>query len=185
VDQDGALALVGAIGHSIIYTRPGIGAIQLWRSDGPPSGTIHLADVAAVNAQSAVAISGQLYFSASTSAHGEEPWVTDGSIAGPHLVSDLVAGPDGSQAQNYVVIGEAVYFRALPSPPARLRLRRIESCDQQCSVHRRPASYMPRLGSSQARSCSTSTRTTTTTNCGPPMERLPAREWWPISTVVR
>ena len=133
------LTLLGTIDHFLVYTKPGVSDIELWRSDGTPGGAVHLANLGAVNAQSAVTVAGQLYFSASTSAHGEEPWVTDGSVAGTHLVSDIVAGPESSRAQNYVAMGEAVYFRALPSPTSRLELWRIDPATNSAALVRPPA----------------------------------------------
>jgi ELWxxDGT repeat protein len=79
---------------------------QLWRSDGSADGT-HL--VRSVPARGLVALGDRLLFWGHDSAHGWEPWVTDGTKAGTRLVRDLVAGTGSSRARSWAVMGSRLY----------------------------------------------------------------------------
>jgi ELWxxDGT repeat protein len=45
-----------------------------------------------------------------TAATGQEPWVTDGTAAGTHLLADLVSGAGWSQPQFFTPVGDGIAF---------------------------------------------------------------------------
>jgi len=51
-------------------------------------------------------------FAADDGAHGLEPWVTDGTPEGTHLVTDLMAGPRGSSPREFEIFGDELFFNA-------------------------------------------------------------------------
>ncbi|MEZ5964825.1 MAG: hypothetical protein R3F56_13350 [Planctomycetota bacterium] len=67
--------------------------------------------LAAVRVAGLVAANGRALFAGFDSQHGSEPWVTDGTLAGTRMVTDLTPGPDGTAFQPVVYAG-AVYFIA-------------------------------------------------------------------------
>src|SRR5204862_7782346 len=44
--------------------------------------------------------------------HGSEPWVSDGTLAGTHLLADVAVGTGGSAAGNFKRVGNKVWFVA-------------------------------------------------------------------------
>jgi len=110
------------------FTRFGIGALfsattadegtELWFTDGTLEGTHLVADIAPGPRSSYPAdfpgtftISGNLaYFGATTYQHGNELWVTDGTVDGTHLVADLATGQSGSDPANLQAFGAGVIF---------------------------------------------------------------------------
>jgi ELWxxDGT repeat protein len=77
-------------GDAIYFVRNG----DLWRSDGTASGTA-VAVPSSVAHFSAVfgEARGRLFLSGNDGVFGLEPWVSDGSVAGTHLLADLIPGP--------------------------------------------------------------------------------------------
>lgn len=68
-----------------------------WVSDGTPTGTKVLKDVATAFVYAPPrAINDRVYFSAYDNAHGNELWQTDGTPAGTMLVQDVAPGPVSS-----------------------------------------------------------------------------------------
>jgi ELWxxDGT repeat protein len=53
-----------------------------------------------------------IMFSFSDDAHGEEPWVSDGTAENTHLLKDIVSGQYGSYPNNFTRAGEYYYFEA-------------------------------------------------------------------------
>jgi ELWxxDGT repeat protein len=53
------------------------------------------------------------YFPGSDSLHGEEPWVSDGTVAGTKMVKDIILGSTGSQPKFFTAYCGNVYFSAL------------------------------------------------------------------------
>lgn len=72
---------------------------SLWRTDGTLAGTIDLladqpADVTDITQ---LRVFGEtLTFTATTEAHGLEPWISDGTTSGTHMLSDLTPGTGSS-----------------------------------------------------------------------------------------
>lgn len=54
----------------------------------------------------------RLYFTGIDAEHGAEPWVTDGTPAGTHLVADLTPGGASTDVSSYATEGGAVYATA-------------------------------------------------------------------------
>ena len=54
----------------------------------------------------------RFYFAGTDPAHGNEPWVTDGTTAGTWMLADIVPGVAGSDSYGYVTIGDTFFFSA-------------------------------------------------------------------------
>ncbi len=82
----------------------------LYVSDGTKDGTQL---VMAFNAISHVtAIDDLLYFSATTIDSGSEPWVSDGTPAGTHILKDIDPGPGDSGGGEFHETNGVIYFKA-------------------------------------------------------------------------
>ncbi len=70
----------------------------LWRSDGTAPGTFPISPPGVTFARglNLVPIGDRAYFIGTDADHGEELWVTDGTLASTHLVADTLAGPSSS-----------------------------------------------------------------------------------------
>ncbi|MCW0216762.1 MAG: putative Ig domain-containing protein [Prosthecobacter sp.] len=90
---------------------------ELWQTDGTSEGTTVVKTIGDVeiNASSSSSpqyltdIDGVLYFSAVGSGTGREPWRSDGTPAGTHILVDLVDSGDSNPSQFILYRGE-VYF---------------------------------------------------------------------------
>lgn len=98
---------------------------ELWRSDLTAAGTHPVADLSPgatdtnfATYQPMVATRNQLFFvaEASVGGFGEELYVTDGTLAGTHLVQDLAPGSASAGIQEMVGLGAVVYVSAYPGP---------------------------------------------------------------------
>lgn len=89
---------------------------ELWKSDGTPSGTMLVADIASGSASSnpnlAIEHAGKIYFIATTSQTGQEIWATNGSASGTYLVSDVRTGYSGSNPSHLTSYSGSLYFSA-------------------------------------------------------------------------
>jgi len=56
---------------------------------------------------------GRALFSATTIDEGNEVWVTDGTIAGTHMVAGFFPGPEGVEPENAVLADGVYYFHSL------------------------------------------------------------------------
>lgn len=98
----------------------------LWRSDGTPEGTAKVFDPPPSTTNDdeeygdpdpeprLTAFGDRVFFFASASDSGPEPWLSDGTASGTHVMRDIWPGPSGSapdQAMPVVVAGQ-VYFTA-------------------------------------------------------------------------
>lgn len=93
-----------------------------WVTDGTAAGTLRLGDLepgsvgsdpkmlAAVDLPSPLGT--RVFFAATTSATGREPWSTDGTPAGTSLVAELVPGVDGATFGPAVAADGRLYFVA-------------------------------------------------------------------------
>jgi ELWxxDGT repeat protein len=102
-------------GFSLFSANGGAVGTELWRSDGTPSGTALLVDLAPGAASSdphAGVVSGPLaFFVATTPALGTELWCSDGTAAGTHAI-DVRAGNASSDPDRLVAQHGGVYFAA-------------------------------------------------------------------------
>jgi ELWxxDGT repeat protein len=112
-------------GGGLMYLdAPITGATALWRTDGTPTGTVMLADAFASWVTGGAAPKGftfalgRWFFSAEdlgpggTSAHGYEPWTSDGTPAGTAPLGDLAPGPASSVPGPFLLSGDRVLFSA-------------------------------------------------------------------------
>lgn len=91
---EGALACAfTVIGDAFYFNSGGHGAV---RSDGTPAGTETLASLTYVNGFEP--FDGLVYFKGGDPDHGEELWVTDGTVAGTMLAMDINPGPATSMS---------------------------------------------------------------------------------------
>lgn len=70
----------------------------LWKSDGTEAGTTEVTNAVEPSGADPVVSAGTLYFSGTDSAHGTEPWRTDGTAGGTRLLADIRPGPEHSSS---------------------------------------------------------------------------------------
>ena len=118
---------------------------ELWRSDGTVPGTFKLASLDgpyATSMQSCYERSmaygdGHLYFDGRDPVHGAEPWISDGTIAGTHLLDDVNPGIGNSDPGPFLKIGPTLYFAAYePSAGRELWAMTNPDCPS-CATRRR------------------------------------------------
>jgi ELWxxDGT repeat protein len=80
---------------------------QLWVSDGTEAGTRTLPATATAPI---AAVGERVVFSATDTTYGVEPWVSDGTPDGTHLLLDVVPGTGNSYPYNFASAGGSVYF---------------------------------------------------------------------------
>ena len=90
---------------------------ELWRSDGTEAGTRLVKDIRpgrgfAYPIAGMTGLLGGGIFGADDGAHGPEPWRSDGTEAGTVQVQDIVPGFDGSFPDNFIPIGNRLFFTA-------------------------------------------------------------------------
>lgn len=90
-------------------------ASRLWSTDGSTVGTVPI-EVGSTDSSfpggDAVVYGGKLYYAAQDSSSNNEPWVSDGTTAGTHVLNDIVAGQQGSFPRGFAVLGNSFYFSA-------------------------------------------------------------------------
>jgi len=101
-------------GGRAFFTAYGGTKYRLFVTDGTPGGTLAVSPDGTY-ANNAIAFGGGVLFEGDTSAEGDEPWVSDGTIAGTHLLLDI--NPAGhSNPQPIAQAGTRAFFVA--STPA-------------------------------------------------------------------
>lgn len=90
--------------------------VELWRSDGTPTGTRLVADihpgVGSSFPELMVWAGSTAFFAADDGLHGAELWATDGTQAGTRLVKDIAPGADRSWITEIVAAGAGVFLVA-------------------------------------------------------------------------
>jgi len=114
--EAGAKALTSA-GGRLFFLFKGGGPRELWATDGTPQGTVQLAVGTLLRDpqtspgyyywSNALRI---LFFTATDTAHGQEPWVSDGTLEGTHVL-DLRPGPDSTSPSSYADAGSSVIIQ--------------------------------------------------------------------------
>ncbi len=132
-------------GLLVFAADDGVHGRELWASDGTETGTRLVLDInprtlpqpppnACDNRHQTGLPSNPLdfaplgqgaIFTADDGAHGREPWWTDGTAAGTHLVRDITPGAPGSDPAELKAFQGAVYFFG-PSPVAGQALWRTD-----------------------------------------------------------
>jgi ELWxxDGT repeat protein len=74
----------------------------LWKTDGTEAGTVK---VSSVSGRNLTVAGSQLFFDGFSAASGLEPWVSDGTDAGTHMIADILPGANGSLDNDYSFLG--------------------------------------------------------------------------------
>lgn len=107
-----------ALGLMFFRAADNTGGLELWKSDGTPSGTLRVEDIRVGSSGSApdeLTVMGQkIFFSADAAAAGDdrELWSSDGTPAGTTRVKDIRAGAAGSEPNQLRVLGNRLVFAA-------------------------------------------------------------------------
>jgi ELWxxDGT repeat protein len=97
----------------IIGTRANSTSLRLFRSDGTLGGTVPLGIFPNATTCGPIVARGNLvYFSGWDTAHGWEPWVTDGTTAGTRMLVDLYPGRAGSEPEELTLAEDRIFFSA-------------------------------------------------------------------------
>ncbi len=115
---------------------------ELWRSDGTAAGTFRLGAFEGPYAESLQQClphdlhyhGGRLYFVGNDDIHGAEPWVSDGTIGGTHILYDLNPGIASSDPAQFVTFGGILYFTATEPGSGR---ELWATCVDDCPARRR------------------------------------------------
>ena len=62
--------------------------------------------------EAAVVANGKVYFVANDGVHGEEPWVSDGTVAGTKLIKDIIPGSGASAPYGFTQVGDMLFMSA-------------------------------------------------------------------------
>ncbi|HVZ98504.1 MAG TPA: ELWxxDGT repeat protein, partial [Chitinophagaceae bacterium] len=90
---------------------------SIWVTDGTPGNTVQISSVKYTF--STGYLNGKIYFSGTTSADGNELYVTDGTFGGTSLVKDINAGAASSDPGDMVVFNGNLYFSAFTATEGR------------------------------------------------------------------
>lgn len=104
------------IGNRAVFAATGPFGAELYATDGTPTGTHLLADLAAngnSSPQQLVVLGNEVLFAADVPGLGRELWKTDGTTAGTMLVKDIRSGAGDSNPAGLVAFGSFVYFSAI------------------------------------------------------------------------
>ncbi|MCB1007880.1 MAG: hypothetical protein KDB94_03195 [Acidobacteria bacterium] len=109
-------------GTGFLFAANGFGlGSGLWRVDGTPGGPLKLLDQGFVGSSLLKGFSfallpdGRLVFPASDPDHGDEPWISDGTLAGTQRLADLMPGPEDSSPGGFAIHDGQVFFHASAS----------------------------------------------------------------------
>jgi ELWxxDGT repeat protein len=122
-----------AAGRLFFYARDGVHGHELWTTDGTEAGTHLVLDIApglesslprlySSTFLSADVLADRLVFAANDGVHGNEPWVSDGTGAGTHLVADIDPRDDDpityASPDEITKVGDRVFFTAFDGFPS-------------------------------------------------------------------
>ena len=116
-DVAGAAAMTAVDGTLMFKHNAGSG-IGIYVTDGTDAGTTFgLADGTQVfgdDVEPMAHLNGSVFFRArdAASEFGNEPWVSDGTSSGSGILKDINAGSSHSNPENFVRVGDHVYFTA-------------------------------------------------------------------------
>lgn len=94
------------VGKTLFFNANG----TLHKSDGTESGTVKVSDAKIF--QTPGAGKGLLFFTGFDATNGYEPWVSDGTSTGTHLLQDIYPGSFGSNPSNFLEVDGTVFFTA-------------------------------------------------------------------------
>jgi large repetitive protein len=104
-------------GDDLLFSaQEGVGT-GLWRTDGTAGGTLRVAPLPGegfLAPESVLRLGGRVFFTVAGTDQGAEPWVTDGTAAGTHLVRDICPGPCSSNPRLNLgtALGGSILFTA-------------------------------------------------------------------------
>jgi uncharacterized repeat protein (TIGR01451 family) len=131
------------VGSRLFFTAHG--STELWASDGTPAGTVKLGTFRSLQeGLGMAALGGGLLFAADDGSHGLEPWTTDGTAAGTHMVADVFPGALGSAPFYLTPLLGRVYFPASDGTHGR----ELWVSDGTAAGTRMVADLLPGAGSS-------------------------------------
>lgn len=94
----------------------GVDGVELWRTDGTPSGTVQIADLRSGGNSSTprefVVLGGEVVFSAASNSAHRELWRTDGTEAGTYPLTEFSIGGFQGGPSELTVSNGRVFFRA-------------------------------------------------------------------------
>lgn len=134
------------VGDSLYFTAlDSTHGRELWKSDGTAAGTVRISDIGAAiadaNIYSLQAFKpangpAKAFFFASDGVHGLEPWISDGTSAGTHMLADLNPGAaDSGYAENsYAVMSANRLYFTITDATNRLRLASTDGTSAGTSV---------------------------------------------------
>lgn len=90
---------------------------ELWVSDGTPTGTRQLADLApgtpSGHPSEMFPVEGGMLFQADDGELGRELWFSDGTEAGTRMIADIYPGKESSAPYKFTKVGSKVFFNAV------------------------------------------------------------------------
>jgi len=110
--------------HLIVQAADNAHGYELWRTDGTPGTTSLLKDiepgpdssVTYLDPGDAARIGHKIVFQTETTAYGWEPWVSDGTKPGTHILKNINPGTDSGDPGDFVYVptthGPRVFFEA-------------------------------------------------------------------------
>jgi ELWxxDGT repeat protein len=104
-----------SLGNRVVFVNSATGA--LGSTDGTVAGVIDIPPATVImGGQNAATVNGKIVITGYNAASGNEPWVSDGTVAGTMLLKDINVGPGNSDpqggAETYTVINNTMYFSA-------------------------------------------------------------------------
>ncbi len=99
-----------AMGDALFFLAYGPSGFGLYKTDGSEAGTVLLNTF--TSGGGLVASNNHIFFIATTAEYGTEPWVSDGTVAGTHVLADLASGTDSSYPGEFVAVAGGVIFSA-------------------------------------------------------------------------
>ncbi len=108
------------VGDVIFFAADdGVNGLELWKSDGSPSGTVLVKDINKGIYSSSLSglteYKGLLYFSAFENINGQELWVSDGTADGTKILKNIRSNSlprdKGSSPHNFFIFQDELFFR--------------------------------------------------------------------------
>jgi ELWxxDGT repeat protein len=112
-EGDFGFQFLGETSTTVIYAQDK----KLFKTNGTLSGTSQIAE--SVIGSTGAKIDDQLYFLGCSEMNGCEPWVTDGSVNGTRMLSDIYVGPYSSSPYYFRSFAGSVWFAATDADHGR------------------------------------------------------------------